>query len=132
MKEAIFCVSAILILLLITIISFWVNKLIDKSRREKHPMYFEFYDKGMKICFDASAKTNHEADFLKFQFKLLTVGLTEGECTEEYFKERFAYLANRHVESTKYLKEKQNEADECFRYADEYAKRNNLSWGVLY
>jgi hypothetical protein len=114
------------------LISFWVDRLIDKSRRKKHPMYFEFYDKGMKICFDASAKTNHEAEFLKFQFKLLTEGLTEGECTEEYFMERFEYLAKRHIEATKFHKEKQNEAEECFRYADEYAKINNLSWGVLY
>jgi hypothetical protein len=132
MKEAIFCISTILILPLALFISFLVDRLIDKSRRKKHPMYFEFYDKGMKICFDASAKTNHEAEFLKFQFKLLTEGLTEGECTEEYFKERFEYLANRHIKATKYLKEKQMEAEGFFKEADYYAKRNNLSWGVLY
>lgn len=132
MKEAIFCVSIIFILPLAVLISVCVNKLIDKYRRKKHPMYFKFYNKGLKTCFDASAKTNHEVELLKFRYKLLTEGLQEGECTEEYFEEQFGYLTDRHIEATKYLKNKQNEADEYFRAADEYAKRNNLAWGVLY
>ena len=86
----------------------------------------------MKICFEASAKVNHDAEYLKHQFDILTKELREGECTEEYFRKRFEYLANRHVEITKWFKEQQAEAEKLFRQADSYAKRNNLLWGVIY
>lgn len=114
------------------LISTWFDKLRDNNRRKKHPLYFEAYDEAMKICFAASAKVRHDVECLKHQFDMLTEGLREGECTVEYFRKRFEYLANRHVETTKWFKEQQAEAEKLFRQADSYAKRNNLLWGVLY
>jgi hypothetical protein len=105
---------------------------VDKYHRKKHPIYFNFYDAGMKICTEASNKASHEADYIKFQFDLLTEGLKEGECTDEYFKHRSEQLADRYTEATKQFKEQQAEAEKLFREADLYAKRNNLLWGVIY
>jgi hypothetical protein len=122
----------VLTLPLAVIIPCWVFRLQEQVRRKKHPMYFEFYDAAMKTCFDASAKVKHDASYIEFHFKLLTEGLADGECTEEYFKERFERLANRQVETTRWFKEQQKKAEELFKEADIYAKRNKLKWGILY
>ncbi len=128
--RAIFCSGVFL--LGIYFIPKWINSAVEKHRRKKHPMYFDFYDAGMKLCVEASDEASHDAEYLKFQFKLLTEGLVEGECTEEYFKKRFEQLADKHIETTKWFKEQQAEAEKLFREADFYAKRNNLAWGVIY
>jgi uncharacterized membrane protein len=135
MKEAmtiIMPICFIFILPLTIVFSLWLDKLLAKNKRKKHPLYFEAYDTAMKISFDASAKVKHVSSYIEFQFKMLTEGLAEGECTEEYFKKRFEYLANLYVDTTKWFKEQQKEAEKFFREADLYAKENNLLWGIVY
>ena len=132
MKELIIIFGLPICFVAVVLVSNWCDKLCERNRRKKHPLYFEVYDAAMKICFDASAKASKEADYLKFQFNLLTEGLKEGECTEEYFKKHFDQLADKHIEVTKWFTEQQKEAEKLFRQADAYAKRNNLLWGVLY
>jgi hypothetical protein len=135
MKEAISIIMPIcflLVLPLAIVISLWLDKYLDKNKRKKHPVYFEYYDAAVKLCFEASAKVKHEASHLDFHFKMLTDGLKEGECTEEYFKKRFDQLTDRYIETVKWFTEQQKEAEKLFREADLYAKENNLRWGVLY
>ena len=112
--------------------SFFIDRMLDKRRRTKHPKYFELYDAGLKMCFETSDKVNKEAEYLGYHFNLLTEGLQDGECTEEYFRSRFEELANRHVKVSLWRKERQVEIEKLFREADRYAKENNLGWGVLY
>lgn len=132
MKDLIIIFGLPLAFILIVLLSSWYDKLVEKNRRKKHPLYFEAFDAAMKICFEASAKVNHDTEYIKHQFDMLTEGLRECECTEEYFIKRFDYLANRHIETTKWFKEQQAEAEKLFREADLYAKENDLLWGVLY
>ena len=132
MKDLIIIFGLPLAFILVVLLSSWYDKLVEKNRRKEHPLYFEAFDVAMKICFEASAKVRHDAEYIKHQFDMLTEGLREGECTEEYFTNRFEYLTNRYVETTKWFKEQQKEAEKLFREADLYTKENNLLWGVLY
>lgn len=135
MKEAMSIIIPIyfgLVLPLAAAVSLWLDKYLDKNKRKKHPEYFEYYDAAVKLCFEASYKVKHEASYLEFHFKMLTDGLKDGECTEEYFKKRFDQLTDRYIETTRWFTEQQKEAEKLFREADLYAKKNNLLWGVLY
>lgn len=132
MKVFFMIICAIGLLPLALFITFCIERLIDNIRREKYPEYFKFYDAAMKICFEASAKVNKEAEYIEHQFNILRSGLAEGECTEAYFKTRFDQLADMHIETTNWFKERRDEAEKLFRQADFYAKENNLVWGVLY
>ena len=122
----------LLVLPLAVVISLWLDKQLEKNKRKKYPVYFEYYDAAIKICFEASAAVKHEASHLEFHFKMLADGLVDGECTEEYFKKRFDQLTDRYIEATKWFTVQQKEAEKLFREADLYAKENNLLWGVLY
>jgi hypothetical protein len=115
-----------------TIFTGFIDKCLEQRRKEQHPEYFKYYNAAMKICFDASEKVNHEASYIKYHFDLITEGLRDGECTEEYARKRLNELSDRHIEITNWFKEQRADADELFRAADFYAKENNLLWGVLY
>lgn len=125
-------ICAVLIIPAAVIISNWFEKFLENYRRSKHPEYYKYYDAAMKICFDASKKVNKEADYIEYQFNLITVGIREGECTDEYARKRLNELSDRHIEITNWFKEQRAEAEKLFREADFYAKENNLLWGVLY
>lgn len=132
MKEFIISILVVLLPFIIVCGSQVADDMQDKSRRKKHPMYFEFFDAAMKISFEASKKANKEAEYIEYQLNLLTTSLREGTCGEEYFRKHFNELADRHVEVTNWFKEQRKEAEKLFREADFYAKENDLLWGVLY
>ena len=132
MKELLVSIFVVLLPFIIVYGSKVADDIQDKSRRKKHPKYFEFFDAAMKVSFDASKKVKKEAEYIEYQLNLLTTGLREGTCEEEYFRKHFNELADRHVEVTNWFKEQQKEAEKLFREADFYAKENDLLWGVLY
>lgn len=128
----IFVICAVGLLPVAVLFSIWLYKAIDSYRKAKYPEYFEYYNAAMKICFDASAKVNKEAEYIKYHFDLITEGIRNGECTDEYARKRFNELSDKHIELTNWFKDQQAEAEKLFRKADFYAKENNLLWGVLY
>lgn len=132
MKEYLISVLVVLLPFIIVCGSTLMDNMQDKSRRKKYPKYFEFFDAAMKVSFDASKKVTSEVEYIEYQLNLLTTGLREGTCEEEYFRKHFNQLADRHVEVTNWFKEQQKEAEKLFREADFYAKENSLLWGVLY
>lgn len=105
---------------------------VERIRRNKYPEYFKLLDAGNKLREEAAYYTKKEVAYLEFKFKLLTDGLRDGECTEEYFRERFNELADHHTEVIRLFTAAQAEAEKLLREADLYAKENNLLWGVLY
>ena len=109
-----------------------LEQLIKKYRREKYPEYFKYYNAALKICFNASEKVRKESNYIKYHFDLITEGIREGECTDDYARKRLNELSDMHIELTNWFKEQLAEADKLFRDADFYAKENNLLWGVLY
>ena len=125
-------VCAVFVLPSVVFIYIWFEKLKENSRRGKYPEYYKYYDAALKICFDASAKVNKEAEYIKYHFDLITEGLREGECTDEYARKRLSELSDQHIALTNWFKDRQAEAEKLFREADFYAKENNLLWGVLY
>lgn len=132
LKCIIMIVCGICLLPAAFLITSWLEHAIDDYRKAKYPEYFKFYNAAMKICFDASEKVNQEAKYIKYHFDLITVGLRNGECTDEYARKRLNELSDQHIEITNWFKSQQAEAEKLFRKADFYAKENNLQWGVLY
>ena len=132
MKEFIISIFVVLLPFIIVCGSAFYDKMQDKTRRKKYPKYFEFFDAAMKISFGASTVVNKKADYIMYQMNLLTTGLREGTCEEDYFRKRFNELADMYVEATNWFKEQQQEAEKLFREADFYAKEYDLLWGVLY
>lgn len=132
MKEFIIAILVVLLPFIIVCGSTFSDKMLDRSRRKKHPEYFEFFDAAMKISFGASNVVNRKVDYIKYQMNILTTGLREGTCEEDYFRKRFNELADMHVEVTNWFKEQQQEAEKLFKEADFYAKEHDLLWGVLY
>lgn len=131
--EAIFMVvCGVCLLPAAMLISSWLDRSIETYRRNKYPEYYKYYNAAMKICFDSSEKVNKETEYITYHFKLITAGIRNGECTNEYARKRLNELSDLHIELTNWFKDQQAEAEKLFRQADFYAKENNLLWGVLY
>ena len=125
-------ISIVLILVLLIVSAPLLDAVLTKYRRKKYPEYFKLLDAGNRLRDDSAWYTRKEAAYLEFQFKFLTKGLRDGECTEEYFKQHFNELADHHADVTKAFIAIQAEAENLLREADVYAKENNLLWGILY
>ena len=109
-----------------------INKVLDTKRREQHPAYFALFDAAMEQANKGSEHIEREADYLEFHFNMLRDGLRDGECTEEYFKKRLDQLSERYFKACQYHECRVNESKILFKAADEYAKKHDLPWGVLY
>ena len=63
---------------------------------------------------------------------MLTDGIMKGECTEDYFKDRFVELASEYTGLARYFEHQTNEIAQLFNAADKYARDNDLRCGLLY
>ena len=123
----------ILVMLLLTILGSRITKdALDKQRREQHPEYFRLFDEAIAITEEVHRVTEYKSDYFKFKYKLIYVGLRDGECTVEYFQEYLDRINKEYVEFAEWFNTKQLEANHLFKAADLYAKEHNLKWGILY
>lgn len=108
------------------------NKYLDGRRREQYPEYFKLFDAAMDIVADVHGQTEHKTKYFKYHFKLIYVGLLDGECTVEYFQEYLDRINKEYIEFATWFEAQNKEAKRLFKEADYYAKLRDLKWGILY
>jgi hypothetical protein len=108
------------------------NKLLEDTRRKKHPEYFEYWDEALKLSFERGKEFNRRKESFDFKFKLYNLGLRDGECTNEYYDKKMNELMIEYHELCAWFQEKEKVIRELLVKADLYAKEYNLYWGIIY
>jgi hypothetical protein len=108
------------------------DRLLEDTRRKKHPEYFEYWDEALKLSFERGKEFNQRKECFDFRFKLYNLGLRDGECTNEYYAKGMNKLMIEYQELCSWFQEKEKEIHELLVKADLYAKEHNLLWGIIY
>lgn len=111
---------------------FCVDKIIEGVRRKKHPEYFELYDAAIKESFAVGQEFNRQYDHIKFQFKMWTDGLKEGECTDEAFANKMQQLSEQYQELCCWYTIASQYVKDLWSQVDLKAKEENFKWGIIY
>jgi endonuclease III len=108
------------------------DRLLEDTRRKKHPEYFEYWDKALKLSFERGKEYNRRKGHYDYRFKLYQDGLLDGECTNECYAKCMNKLMSEYQELCSWFQEKEKEIRELLIKADLYAKEHNLLWGIIY
>lgn len=108
------------------------DKIIERVRRKKHPEYFKLYDAAIKESFEIGQEFNRQYDHIKFQFKMWTDGLKEGECTEEDFSKKMQQLTEQYQELCCWYTTASKYIQDLWKQVDLKAKEEDFKWGIIY
>ena len=111
---------------------FVTDKIIEHVRRKKHPEYFKLYDAAIKESFAIGQEFNRQYDHLKFQFKMWTDGLKEGECTEADFSKKMLQLTEQYQDLCCWYTTASQYVNDLWKQVDLKAKEEDFKWGIIY
>lgn len=108
------------------------DRLLENHRRQKHPEYFKYWDAALEKSFARGAEYNRRKEYFDYKFRLYSLGLRDGECTNEYYTKKMNALMVEYQELCDWFQEKEKEISELLVKADLYAKEHGLTWGIIY
>lgn len=114
------------------LLAHFTDKIIEGIRRKKHPDYFKLYDAAVKESFEVGQEFNRQYDHLKFQFKMWTDGLKEGECTEADFSKKMQQLTEQYQDLCCWYTTASQYIKDLWKQVDLKAKEENFKWGIIY
>lgn len=109
-----------------------VDNIILKSRRKKHPKYFELYDDAFHESMRIGRYRSNRMNLIEHKVKMWIDGYSEGECTKEDLVKNINSLCYAYIEVVDDWSAGNKLVEEKLKLADKYAKENGLKWGILY
>lgn len=109
-----------------------VDNIILKSRRKKHPKYFELYDDAFYESMRIGRYRSNRMKLIENKVKMWANGYEDGECTKEDLVKNINSLCYAYIEVVDDCSAGNKLVEEKLKLADKYAKDNGLKWGTLY
>ncbi len=130
MLKVIIIVAGLAIMALV--LSPLVDNIILKSRRKKHPKYFELYDGALYESLRIGRYRLNRMKLIENKVKMWVNGYADGECTKEDLVKNINSLCYAYIEVIDDCSTGNKSVEQKLKLADKYAKDNGLKWGELY
>ena len=106
----------------------------EKTRRKKHPVWYEYYDRALRSSCTVGSALRVQNETINAREKMIYDMLIRGECTEDEYLEALHTLSKERRDAVKQFSTERETycIDEDLKAADSYAKEHNLKWGIIY
>lgn len=110
----------------------WIDSIIEKIRKHKHPEYFDLYETAVSESFRIGGKLNEKAKYIEHYLKLYGDGYLNGECTKEDFDKKMQELIRIYTDACDDYNREYSKIKILLDKANAYAKEHGLKWGIIY
>ena len=110
----------------------WIDSIIGKIRKHKHPEYFDLYETAVSESFRIGGKFNEKQEYIVHYLKLYGDGYLKGECTKEDFDKKMQELTSIYIDACDDYNREYSKIKTLLDKANDYAKEHGLKWGIIY